>query len=508
MTRHDVSQPTNGDGHPPAAEVLVVEHDRPAPAVVEAEPTTRETTLQAVGQVVFQCFLGLIVLGVAAALTAFLVNQKTAPAKLPPAREVPTVSVLRVSNEARPVDIRGYGNVRAARTISLSAQVGGRVVSINPQLVAGGELPAGATVLTIDPTDYDLSIELAQANVARAEAGLERVESRRRAAQATVAQAQTQLQTERAEADVAREEFGRLNPGEAVPPLVGREPQVRQAEAGLQAAEAALADVDAEEKELEAARSQALAELRQARVNRERAEVKLPEGGGPFRVSTESVDVGQTVSIGQTFAEVYDASTLEVAVPLEDAQLAYIDFAGRDEEQLKSAGLAEDAAREAGDLSDDQAGSAASISADFAGAERTWPGRVVRTEGQIDPRTRLVQVIVVADDPTSEDGGARLVPGLFAEVQIDGKPVRDAAVIPRRALREPDEPDSGSGPSVYVAEEGRLQIVPVEVVRRSGDETFVRGLSDGAAVISSRLDVVAPGMEVRVEDDGTTRPAL
>ena len=505
---------SNGDG---AVVVEPVPELVPEP-VAAAEPAPHaeaETPLQAIGQVVFQVGLGVVVLVVAGLMTWYLVEQKTKPATLPPARSAPSVLVHTVKNQSRPTRITGYGNVRAARRINLSPQVGGRVVEINPQLVAGGTLAAGATVLKIDPTDYDLAVQLAQTGVRRAEASLSRVDAKRRAAQSQVAQAETLLQTARAEAEVSKAEFQRINPGEDVPPLVGKEPQVRQAEAGEGAARAMIADVDAEEQELEASKSQAEAELRQATVNRGRTEVKLPNEGGPWRVNTETVDVGQTVAAGQNFADVYDASSLEVVVPLEDRQLQYLDFAGGDDEQLRAAGIGENPTTKPGaavaDV-DTGAGSAATITAEFAGADRSWPARVTRAQGQIDPRTRLVEVVVSATDATSSDGAARLVPGLFADVAIDGKPVKDAALIPRRALHASETDGESDGEAarqvVYVAENGRLAVVGVEVVRRSGEAAFVRGLPDGTRVIVTRLDVVAPGMELQAADDEpATQPA-
>ena len=507
--------PANGDG---AADHGIVEVDRaqqedvfatPAEPVAAADPNA-ETNAQAIGQVIFQLFLSAVVLAVAGGLVWLLVEQKTAPATLPLAKSAPSVLVRRVTNETRPTQIRGYGNVRASRRVQLAAQVGGRVVETNPQLVTGGTLPGGAVVLRIDSTDYDLAVDLAQAALDRAAAGLTRVDAKRQAAQAQVAQAQTALQTADAESEVARAEFRRINPGEEVPPLVAKEPQAKQAAAGLQAAEAGVADVDAEQKELEAARTQAEAELRQARVNRGRAEVRLPEGG-PWRVTSETVDVGQNVAPGQTFADVYDASSLEVAVPLEDRQLQWIDFAGGDREQLKSAGIEENPATRPGSAvadKDSPQGSAATVSAEYAGSERSWAGRVRRTEGQIDPRTRLVEVVIVADAPASSDGGARLVPGLFVDAEIDGKPVEGAATIPRRALHAPEDDDSPDARQVvYVARNNKLEIVPVDVVRRGGDDVAVRGLQDGAAVILTRLDVVTPGMELQLGDEPATTQA-
>lgn len=439
-----------------------------------------ETGLQVVGQLIFQILIGLAIVAAAGAATWFLVRMKTAPSQVNEERAAPSVVVREVTIADVPTRVEGYGTVRATRQLQLFPQVSGRVIEMHPQLMTGGVLPAGAVALRIDPTDYELALEQAEANRARADAGLKRIESRRRSARAEVARQQTALQTVQAESAVARREFERINPGEPVPPLVAREPQVAEAQAGLAAAEAALEDVDAEEEELKAQQRQAASSVRQAQVQLARTSVRLPEGDSVWRVTSESVDVGQSVAPGVALASLFDARSLEVPVPLEDRQLQWIDIGG------------------------DGQGSPATISTEFGGAERSWRGRVTRTEGRIDPRTRLLDVIVTAEAPASRAGEIGLIPGLFVDVVIEGEVIEDVATLPRRALH-PSEEDGAF--VVHLARTGVLEIKPVEVVRQAGDVVQVRGLSEGDAVILTRMDVAAPSMPVQVgaTDDAAGR---
>ena len=93
-----------------------------------------------------------------------------------------------------------------------------------------------------------------------------------------------------AEAEVSRAEFERLNPGQTVPPLVARAPQLRENESLLEAARAAVDEVDAQAIELQASVRQAEASLRQANVSLDRTKVKLPAETGAWRVASESAD--------------------------------------------------------------------------------------------------------------------------------------------------------------------------------------------------------------------------
>lgn len=468
------------DDHPDADAGRAPVADPATPQKSDApRADTDETALQRVGKVVAQLVVAVAIVAAGLGLTYLLVQTKTAPAKLTAVRAAPVVVVAQVENATADATVRGFGSVRAATELRIVPQVGGRVTSVHPQLVAGGTIPAGAVVLEIDPTDYELALERARADLQRAKAALTRVDASRRAASAEVVRAETALATTRAEAQVAREEFERLRPNEPVPPLVAKEPQQRQAESAVAAAKAQLEAVNAEELELQAQQRQAEAAVRQAEVNLGRAKVTLPEEPdvASFRVLEESVNVGQFVTAGSPLATVYAADSLEVPVPLEDRQLRWIN--------LRTEGEA----------------SPATITLDYAGEQQTWPAFVDRTAGQIDPRTRLVEVVVKAEQAESEPGGVRLVPGLFVNVAIDGQPLDRVAAVPRRALHTTEEGQTvvyAAVPNDAEGSDATLASRPVEIIRRSGDMVYVRGLEDGDLVVLTRLDVIGEGMAVRV----------
>ena len=163
-------------------------------------------------------------------------------------------------------------------------QVTGQVVATHRSLVAGGFFKSGEVLIEIDPRDYELAVERAQAAVARAKVTLER---------------------EQAEADVAREEWNGLHPDEEPTALVIREPQIRQAEAELAAA---------------------VADLSVAKLNLERTRLSLPFDGV---VVSESVDVGQFVGNGSRLATVYGTKVVEVRVPLDSREMAWFDVPTR-----------------------------------------------------------------------------------------------------------------------------------------------------------------------------------
>ncbi len=217
-----------------------------------------------------------VLAGVAAA--AFLASARKAPPRVDRPPLGPLVEVMATEITDVPVVVTGHGEVVARVSVDIVPQVAGQVVKVHPSLVAGGFFSAGEVLVVIDPRDYDLAVERAQAAVARAGVTLER---------------------EQAEAEVARAEWYELHPDEEPTGLVVRDPQIRQAEAELAAAEA---------------------DLSGAKLSLERTRVTLPFDGV---VVSENVDVGQFVGNGSRLATVYGTQVVDVRVPLDSREMAW-----------------------------------------------------------------------------------------------------------------------------------------------------------------------------------------
>jgi RND family efflux transporter MFP subunit len=202
----------------------------------------------------------------------------------------------------------------------------------------------------------------------------------------------------------------------------------------------------------------------------ERTELKAPFDA---RVSQENVDIGQYVSPGQALATLYSTEAAEIMLPLEDEDLFWFDVPGF--------------------TPNNSPGASAKVLARLAGRERTWSGAVVRTEGRLDERTRMINVVVRVEQPYAKK--PPLPVGLFVIVEIEGRTLPDAAVIPRSALHQDDV--------VWVVDnDDRLHFREVDVARVQGDEVMVEdGLKDGEMVVITPLEAVTDGMAVRVGTD-------
>lgn len=135
----------------------------------------------------------------------------------------------------------------------------------------------------------------------------------------------------------------------------------------------------------------------------------------------------------------------------------------------------------------------AEVKANFAGAEQSWTGYVKRTTGQVDKTSRLISVVIEVLEPFDTSGGRNpLLPGMFVEVSIKGKVLKNAAAVPRNAIRNSNE--------IWLVNDGRLHIQPLEIVRADKDFAYaVSGVDDGAIIVLSSLDIATEGMKVRVQ---------
>lgn len=372
----------------------------------------------------------LVVIAFGAAAFLVLTAGKPQLKRTKPPVPVPMVRTLIVKTGPQVVTVRGEGTVKPLREIQLVPEVNGKVIYISPALVDGGGYKNGQLLLRIDPVDYELAVTLARARVKDSESRLKVTEE---------------------EAAAGRDEWRLLYKDSAdadkePPSLVAKEPQLAAARAKLAADRA---------------------DLRKALLHLERTRLTAPFNG---RVSEENVDVGQYVSTGKALASLFSTEAAEIIVPLDDASLYWFYVPGF----TPGSGP----------------GAMVKVSAHIAGRALTWSGRVVRAEGKLDERTRMVNVVIYVDKPYATM--PPLAAGLFVTVQIRGRTLENATVIPRAALREDNR--------VWVVDrDSRLNFHRVKVARLESRRAIVSsGLEDGDMVVTSSLNVVTDGMKVRV----------
>lgn len=389
-------------------------------------------------------FLPLLVLAVGIIITVVIVRSRPDVERVEAETSAPLVRVIEVERHDLRLSVASQGTVQPRSVSSLVAQVAGLVESVAADFADGAFFRHGDVLVRIDPRDYELAVAQADAQVA---------------------QARVRVDVEEAEAAVAREEWQSLGSGEPTA-LTLREPQMAEARAALQAAEA---------------------HLEQARLALERTVIRAPFAG---RIREKKVDVGQFVAPGTPLAVVFATDAAEVRLPVAQRDLAYLDI---------DLGLG----------SSSGAGPEVRLTGRLGGTVHTWNGRIVRTGSEFDPKSRMLPLYARVDDPfglQARTAASTLPMGLFVQAEIVGIEIQDIVTLPRTVLRGEDQ-------VLVVDDESRLRFRAVEIYRTEGAEVLIRsGLEEGEQVCVSLLETVVDGMEVRVRTstaptEATTAPS-
>lgn len=361
-----------------------------------------------------------------------LVKSRPEPKK--EARKDPgiLVRVIKAEKIDREVIVKSTGTVEAAQEVSVIPQVSGRIVYVAPDLDVGGFFKTDEILFKIEDTDYRLALERAKASRAKADYDLATIES---------------------QASIARSEWERMNRDNQTPPnpLVLYKPQLKNAQAALASAEAA---------------------VKQAEIDLERTRIRVPFNS---RVRSENIDLGQYVTSGQSVAVLAgtDAAEIMVPLPLDDLRWLEIPRYGKT-----------------------QNGAAASVYLDMRGEKYKWKGRVVRSTGEVDTKSRMMQLVVQVDDPyglkvKKDTSHPALALGTFVDVHLRGKMLRNVFVIPRIAFRD--------NSTVWIMDSNqKLLIRNVMPSRIEREEVIIsEGLENGEMIVATNISGAADGMKLR-----------
>lgn len=199
------------------------------------------------------------------AIAALLSTMKPEPPKTDTGKLDMLVDVLTLEQTSENFTVSSQGTVQPRTRTLLSAEVSGSIVGISPNFIAGGIFEKGEVLLRIDPTNYSVAVDKAEALLSQRRIEFDGAEKLR-------------TQGYRAESEYA-------------------------------SAAAALAS--------------AKAELVSARRNLERTYIRLPYEG---MVLSKEADLGQFVNPGTRLGVTFATDVAEVRLPLTDQDLAFVNL--------------------------------------------------------------------------------------------------------------------------------------------------------------------------------------
>jgi membrane fusion protein (multidrug efflux system) len=214
-----------------------------------------------------------------------------------------------------------------ARTVTVASQLTGTIVAV--PVTDNQEVPAGATLVEIDPRDYANALAQANAQVEQAVASITNLDAQIEAQNARIDAAKKQVEQAQAALTFSRQEAARAQ--DLLTRGAGTQQQAQQTASDLRQKEAALltaqANETAAEKQiaiLQAQKQSAQAQLEQANASRDQAQtnlsrtqIKASENG---RVTKLSAAVGGLAQPGQALM-VFVPSRVWVTANFKETQL-------------------------------------------------------------------------------------------------------------------------------------------------------------------------------------------
>ena len=388
--------------------------------------------------------LPILLLGTCAAVAWYLVENEVEAERRPPKPPVIAVEAETVMMESKRLFVEAFGTVRPHTMTTIITEASGRIEAVAPFALEESNR-TGPTVSFraggfFDKGDLLVKIDDVShlAVAAEAEASLRRSE--------------LQLEQERALADQAKAEWELDRDWSNAPELVKRIPQIRKAESDAKAAQA---------------------RLEQANQILERTEVRAPYRG---RLLETMADIGQQVGAGSSpvLARVYALESAEIDLSLDQRSLDLLHFnetTSDGHQRIEVQVMAKDGGGHIGVLD--------------------------RSEGTIDPRTRLTKVVARIDrcfaNPFENNGSLTkkpLSPGQFVELKLLG-PQIEVFLIPSSALR-------GRNMVLVVNDQNKLMSRQVKIVRWDREFVWVNGgIREGERICLTPIEIFAAGMKVQ-----------
>ncbi|SEH80874.1 RND family efflux transporter, MFP subunit [Rheinheimera pacifica] len=372
--------------------------------------------------------VAVIVMAVVAAIG--LASMRKPPEKKEEQRPGILVNAQQIASQDLIYRIQSQGTVRPKLETNLSSEVNGRIVEVAENFVEGGFFNKGDLLVRVEQADYLTNVK---------------------AAEASLANAQSALEEEKARGRVAEEEWRSFTAGKA-PELGLRRPQLAGALATVRSAEA---------------------ELERANRDLARTEIRAPYSG---MVKSRDANLGQFISRGTSVGMIYGTDIAEIRLPLTDNDLAFLQIP---------------------DFTQNSNQPEVVLTAAVAGQIMQWPARLVRTEGVLDERSRVIYAVAEVTDPYQRISRKQspLRFGRFVQAQILGDATEQVVVIPRHLLLAQQQ-------VLVVDKDSQLQFRPVIVERSDEHSAYIRsGFIDGDRLATSAIANPLAGTVVRVASD-------
>lgn len=368
----------------------------------------------------------------------------------------------RAPEAAIPVGVGSVHRIHTAQTVPVSGSVvpwkdpsnvafvvSGKVVEASPR--EGDPVQSGQVLARIDPADYMLAVEAAEAQVAVAQALLDKADAPARP---------EVLEQARIAFERARDEYRRMKQlydSKSLAPNDFRKFEAAHEAAGQQYQEAQAGAQKEDRAQARAVHDQAVAGLGLARKHLEDATLRSPLSGF---VSSRSVQVGEMAGPGRPVFQIVELDPVEIAVGVPETDIHLV-----------------------------RLGQAAAVQVPALPGE-SFEGIVKLINVAADPTTRTYMVRIRVANPKHT-----LRVGMIAEAQIRSDRKLDAMTLPGESVVH--DPQGATIVFVYFPQQKRVYAKRVETGTVYGREIQIKsGLEGDESIVVAGQDRLRDGVAV------------
>lgn len=421
-------------------------------------PRVRRRKISVLG-VVLRLVVAVGILAGAVVFSLSLIASRPEMPQRQPRERSFTVEVVKPEFGAFSPTVNSFGQIIAARSIDVRAQVSGEAVEVSPNLEVGGSVEKGELLVRIDSFSYDGAVRDAEAALAdarlqltAAQEQLEIEKVNRDAAESELELARRDLERAQSLSDSGTITNKTLEDRALL--VAQREQAIAQRESAIRVQQATIERQTTAISRAEWARDQASRSL-------SNTEILAPFDGV---VTSQSAAQGRIISSGEVVAQMYDRDALEARFTLSDQQYGL----------LVNAGLI---------------GRPVTAIWDIDPQPLIVKGSIVRAGAEVDAALGGVEVYARLDGDTD----IALRPGTFVSIEVEGLAYENALRLPETAVYENDH--------LYIkGAENRMERIDIELLARDGQDVIVRGdMAHDADVITTRVSQAGEGVLVKIE---------
>jgi len=329
-----------------------------------------------------------------------------------------TVETQKILKKDFTVLIDSYGLSKASLQTTLLSQVSGKINYVNKNFINGAYFKKGALLLKVDDLEYKADVKIAQAEEILAKQA---------------------LLEEEAKGKIAQENWEKYNANVKPSALVLRTPQLKAAQATLEAANA---------------------KLIKAKIALQRTKIRAPYEG---RIIQADVNIADVVSSNTQLAIIYSTKNIEVRLPISNKNLRLMDtgFA------LKEKSL---------------------ITLKASLTQKEYQAKIITREAKIDSTSKQAYLLARIFNEKED-----LLLSQYLEAKIPGNTIKNAIIIPNASIYQ--------GKYVYIEKKNFLYRKDITILWQDDEKSLItKGLNQNDNLVLTRLGLVSSGTKVKLSN--------